>query len=112
MFIPDPNFSIPFPGRKGAGSQIRITTKNLNILNLKIVLSSGKYDPGYSSRLWIFSFPDPDPEASEAPDPISRSRNTIVSFIWSQRAEELRAFMAFFVSGGFFSRVMKAYEDA
>jgi hypothetical protein len=69
MVIPDPNFFHP-----GLGS----ISKSLNILTLKIVLSSLKFDPGCSSRIWIDIFfthpgsriqeskkhriPDPDPQ--------------------------------------------------
>ncbi len=61
--IPDPNFSIPYPGS---------TLKNLSICNPKnCFLSSRKYDTGYSSRI---RDPDPDFYPSLIPDPESRGQ--------------------------------------
>jgi hypothetical protein len=55
LFIPEPNFFHP-----GSAS------KNLSILTPKLLLSSRKYDPGFSSQIRI---PDPDTDILSIPDP-------------------------------------------
>ncbi len=69
LSIPDPGskfFPISDPGR-------RIRIKKFKYFNPKNwFLSSRKYDPGYSSRIWILFFYlslIPDPGAKKAPDP-------------------------------------------
>jgi hypothetical protein len=79
MFNPDPGSEFFHPGSRvkkipdpGFGS----TSKNLSIFNPKnCVLSSRKYDSGYSNRIWILMFyPSriPDLEVKKAPDPGSQ----------------------------------------
>jgi hypothetical protein len=62
--IADPNFFHP-------GS--RMCIKEFKYFNpKKWFLRSRKYDPGYSSRIWI---PDTDPDFLPIPDPGSRGQN-------------------------------------
>jgi hypothetical protein len=75
IFIPDPNFS-------HTGSRIRFFPSRIRIKEFKYFnpkkcfLSSGKYDPGCSSRIRILIFfPSriPDSGVKKAPDPGSGS---------------------------------------
>ncbi len=80
----DPEFfpsRIPDPNLFYSGSPIRI--KEFNYLNPKnCLLSSRKYDPGCSSRIRIFTHPDPGSRGQEATDPGSWSATLLKRALW------------------------------
>jgi hypothetical protein len=88
MFIPDPTFF--YPGSELSPSRIRIKEfKYFNAQKIKKwFLSSGKYDPGCSSRIRMLTFypsriPDPGVKKALDPDP-QHSIYPFSSFKWKK----------------------------